>query len=156
MSEPTDWAQTPGGLLRNRGLVVEPLPAERPDSPARMSAKRQFTDAWAEVLTVQEQLRDAGWAGEFVSVSSSIPPELVPLTLAAKADRTTQGMEAPGRPDDELVARAKQAERERFEAARAELPRRLTGRADCVACRREAGPCDAHQGEGYSLLDSVR
>lgn len=156
MTEISDWGQSAAGLLRNRGLVVEPAPRERIDSPARVAAKRAFTDAWADVLTVQEQLRDAGWQGEFIAVGSSIPPELKPVYLAAKAAQTRQGMSAPGRPDDPLVAEATRSAQERFAAAqRGDGPRRLTGRADCAICHREAGACDAHQGEGYDLLRSV-
>jgi hypothetical protein len=153
----SDWSQTAAALLRNRGLVVDPAPRERIDSPARQSAKRAFQDAWGEVLTAQMALRDAGWPGEFVSVGSSIPPELRPVYLAEQAARTRSGMVAPGRPDDPLIQEVARAERERFDAARrAGPPRRLTGRSDCMVCQREAGACDAHQGEGYDLLNSVQ
>jgi hypothetical protein len=120
MTEISDWGQSAAGLIRNQGLVVEPLPRERIDSPARMSAKRHFEDSWADTLTVHQQLRDAGWQGVFIEVESSVPPALQPMHIAAQAARTRRGMTAPGRPDDPLVAEVAQIGRERYEAARAE------------------------------------
>lgn len=49
--------------------------------------------------TLQRELADAGWPGQFVHVSSSVPPELQALRTARLADtQTGVRVDSPGEP----------------------------------------------------------
>jgi hypothetical protein len=135
----TDWSQTPGALIRNRGLVPSTAAADRAQeiaSPERIAARRSFDHAWGQsgVLAVQRQLAERGWTGEWVNVPGPlVPPELAPLGISAKAGQTTQAVFVPDgqggmRPGNAAAEQVMQDQAAKSAAARAQLDRPRDGR----------------------------
>lgn len=90
MNAVSDWSQTPGGLLRNRGLVTAPDAAAKAAallSPDRLEARRLFRESHAGVLEIQEALAERGWTGCWVDMpTAGLPdPSLAPLYAGARA-----------------------------------------------------------------------
>lgn len=122
MSEISTWEQTAGGMMRNGGLAFAPGAVQSArDMMDRSAAKREFEDAWGDVLPVQRALAERGWTGAWVFIEGPLrPPELAPLYAAAAMASTPQGGYGPGGRDP-LVAETEARERQRWAQAQARM-----------------------------------
>jgi hypothetical protein len=107
VTEISSWNETPAGLLANGGwrasdewlerarLLAGEKRWQRVDyetaqdaADARLAGEGRLIRPWRETREIQRELADRGWTGQWLAVSSSVPPELRPLHDTAKLNHT--------------------------------------------------------------------
>ena len=127
MTEVGSWGETPAGLLRNQGWVPSDRSVEWAEREAVHARDRAEFEArlaadpeWSASRRLQEALVARGWAGAWVNVGPSMPPELQALNAAGAAAETRRGTWGPGpggmAPTNDTAAEMEAFEKARFEA----------------------------------------